>query len=221
MTLLSRKLIIGIIAFTFCGSIAGADEIPHGWKQIDADGKFSFYLPSNMRDTGSSGMENYHKEYTNGKLNVSFDYDPYEVLAYPVRPGSLGKNFQEKTLEIDGRKAFMFVYETTDLRNRPYYFAQLSVGDLPNRDVKLRMWVSCWKASRLKIAETIFRSIHFNLKAENGPQNRKRLPAGVAGCDFQIRKLVSGRPENPTLMPWHRDRISAADVSREPFGHLR
>ena len=162
MSLLSRGLIIGIIAFTFCGNIASGNEIPEGWKRIDADGKFSFYLPPHMRDTGSSGIENYHKEYTNGKLHVSFDYDPYEVLAYPVRPGSLGKNFQEISLEIDGRKAFMFLYQTTDMRKRPYYIADLSIGDLPNHDVKLRMRISCWNPARLKIAETIFRSIRFN-----------------------------------------------------------
>jgi hypothetical protein len=162
MSLLSRSLIIGLIAFTFCSNIASGNEIPAGWKKIDANGKFSFYLPPDMRDTGSSGMENYHKEFTNGKVNVSFDYDPYEFLAYPVRPGSLGKNFQEILLEIDGRKAFMFLYENTDLRKRPYYTADLSIGDLPNGDVKLRMWISCWRPSRLKIAETIFRSIRFN-----------------------------------------------------------
>jgi len=37
MSLLSRRLIIGIIVFTFCSNIAGANEIPRGWKQIDAD----------------------------------------------------------------------------------------------------------------------------------------------------------------------------------------
>ena len=167
MSLLSRKVIIGIIAFTFCSSTASGNQIPDGWKQIDADGKFSFYLPPDLRDTGVSGIENYHKEYTNGKLRVSFDYDPFEVLAYPVRPGSLGKNLQEVSLEIDGRKAFMFLYQTTDMRKRPYYFADLSVGDLPNRDVKLRMWISTWNPSNLKIAETIFRSIRFNTKCEN------------------------------------------------------
>ena len=162
MSLLSRRLIIAIIAFTFCNSIARGNEIPAGWKKIDANGKFSFYLPPDMRDTGVMGMENYHKEYTNGKLNVSFDYDPFDILAYPVRPGSLGKNLRETSLEIDGRKSFMFLYETTDMRKRPYYIAELSVGDLPNGDVKLRMWVLCWRQSRLKIADTIFRSIKFN-----------------------------------------------------------
>ena len=58
----------------------------------------------------------------------------------------------------------MFLYQTTDMRKRPYYFADLSVGDLPNRDVKLRMWISTWNPANLKIAETIFRSIRFNTK---------------------------------------------------------
>jgi hypothetical protein len=161
MFLLSRRLIIAIIAFTFCSNIANGNELPAGWKKIDANGKFSFYLPPDMRVSGV-GIENYHRDYTNGKINVSFDYDPFEILAYPVRKGSLGKNFQEISLEIDGRKAFLFTYENTDMRKRPYYTADLSIGDLPNGDVKLRMTFSSWRQSRLKMADTIFRSIKFN-----------------------------------------------------------
>ena len=160
MSILSRTVIIGIIAFTFCSNIASGNEIPAGWRKIDANGKFSFYLPPDMRVTGV-GIENYHREYSNGKVNISFDYDPFEVLAYPVR-ASVGKNLQETSLEIDGRKAYLFTYENTDLRKRPYYTADLSIGDLPNGHVKLRMSISCWRQSRLKIAETIFRSIKFN-----------------------------------------------------------
>lgn len=155
-----RRLIIAIIAFTLCSYIARGNEIPAGWKKIDADGKFSFYLPPDMRISGV-GIDSYRREYTNGKVNVSFDYDPMDVLAYPVGP-SVGKNLQETALEIDGRKAFLFTYENPDMHKRPYYTADLSIGDLPNGHVKLRMWVSCWRQSRLKIAETIFRSIKFN-----------------------------------------------------------
>lgn len=166
MSLLLRSLMIAIITFAFCSNIASANQIPEGWKRIDADGKFSFYVPPDMRDTGVRGIENYHKEYTNGKLHISFDYEPFAILAYPVRPGSLGKNFQEIQLEIDGRKAFMFRYETTDLRKRPYHTTELSVGDLPNGDVKLRMWISCWNPARIKTAETILRSIRFDTSSK-------------------------------------------------------
>lgn len=161
MSPLSRSLIIAIIVFTFGSNIAGQNQIPRGWKQIDADGKFSFYLPLNMRETGIIGIENYHKEYTNGKLHVSFDYDPVEVIRYPVKPGTLGKNLKEISLEIDGKKAHLFLYETTDWRKRPLYVADLYIGDVPNRDVKLRMLIETWKPANLKIAETIFRSIRF------------------------------------------------------------
>ncbi|HEX7335089.1 MAG TPA: hypothetical protein VF290_26540 [Pyrinomonadaceae bacterium] len=161
MSLRSRRLIIAMVVFTFCSNIAGQNQIPHEWKQIDADGKFSFHLPLNMRETGVIGIENYHKEYTNGKLHVSFDYDPMEVISYPVRPGALGKNQKEISLEIDGKKAYMFVYETTDMRKRPLYVADLYIGDVPNGDVKLRMLIETWRPANLELAETIFRSIRF------------------------------------------------------------
>ena len=135
-------------------------------------GKFTFYLPPDMWDTGVTGTENYHKEYTNGKLHVSLDFHPIDMLAYPVRPGSLGKNLRETTLEIDGQKAFMFFYDDTDYRKRPYYTAELSLGDLSKDEVILRMWVSAGNSARLKVAETIFRSIQLNPRSKNGTQSR-------------------------------------------------
>ena len=59
--------------------------VPSGWRKIDAYGKLSFYLPANMRDTGSRGIENLHGEYTNGRMHLSFDYEPYGYLAYSNR----------------------------------------------------------------------------------------------------------------------------------------
>ena len=65
-------------------------SVPSGWRKIDADGKFGFYLPPDMRDTGVRSLENLHREYTNGRMQVRFDYDPYQHLAYSNRARTLG-----------------------------------------------------------------------------------------------------------------------------------
>src|SRR5688572_3790353 len=67
---------------------------PSGWRKIDADGKFSFYLPPDMRDTGVRSFENLHREYTNGRMQVRFDYDPYQISRIRTEPARLAATFR-------------------------------------------------------------------------------------------------------------------------------
>src|SRR5437867_4133423 len=115
MNFTSRQTTIAIVALILCNQVLASgcfppanrsekpptslsngnpgteDPVPAGWKKIDADGKFSFYLPREMRDTGISGTESFHREYTSGTMRLSFDYHPTTVLAYAQRERSLGK----------------------------------------------------------------------------------------------------------------------------------
>ena len=136
-------------------------SVPSGWRKIDADGKFSFYLPPDMRDTGIRGMENLHREYTNGRMHLSYDYEPYGYLSYERRARKFGNDFQETQLQIDGRKSFLFVYRDLDRKSRPTYNADLYVGDLPNSEVTVRMWISSRSARDVETAKTIFQTINF------------------------------------------------------------
>ena len=134
---------------------------PSGWRKIDADGKFSFYLPPDMRDTGIRGIENLHREYTNGRMHLSYDFEPYGYLSYERRERKFGKDFQETQLQIDGRKSFLFVHRDSDRKNRRTHNADFYVADLPNSEVTLRMWVSSRSARDVEVAKTIFQTIKF------------------------------------------------------------
>ena len=141
--------------------------VPSGWRKMDAYGKFSFYLPPNMWDTGIRGIENLHGEYTNGRLHLSFDYEPFGYLAYSNRALAFKKGFQEIELSIDGRKAFLFLHQNLDRKKRRTYNAQLYVGNLPNGDVILSMLISSRSARYMETAKTIFQTIKF----AGGPSN--------------------------------------------------
>lgn len=105
---------------------------------------------------------------------VIFDYDPIDVIAYPIRRGALGKNLHETRLEIDGRQAFMFV-----LRPPACAIDRITLRTyLPNRHVKLRMLISCSNPARLRTAETILRSIQFPEKRHSKAKSRG-LPGEV------------------------------------------
>src|SRR4051812_9404088 len=107
MYFLFPKIFIAVLVFTLCVQ----NSVPSGWRKIDANGTFSFYLPQGMRDTGISGTESLHREYTNGRMHLSFDYQPNGILGYTKRIQAFGKDFQEPELLVDGRKSFLFVYQ--------------------------------------------------------------------------------------------------------------
>lgn len=137
------------------------NSVPAGWRKIDADGKFSFYVPPNMRYTGIHGIDEFHREYTTGRIYLTFSYEPMGILAYDNRAIAYGKGFKEIELLVDGRKAFLFIYQSKDWKKRRTYDAELYVGDLLKRDVILSMAVSSRSPRGVEIAKTIFSTIKF------------------------------------------------------------
>ena len=134
-------------------------SVPSGWRKIDADGKFSFYLPPDMRDTGRGSIENFHREYTNGRMYLSFDYDPNFYRSYENRFLNLGKDLEEIQLQVDGKKAFIFVYQTKDRKERRTHIAEFWIGDIPNHEVIMSMSVSSRNPQAMETAKTIFRTV--------------------------------------------------------------
>ena len=156
---------IAILTFTLWTNILvnpdAQDPVPSRWRKIDAYGKFTFYLPPEMWDTRSHGIENLHGEYTSGRMHLSYDYEPYGYLAYENRALAFGKDFQEIELQVDGKKSFLFIYQDFDRKKRRTYNANLYVGDIPNQAPILSMHVSSRSARYIETAKTIFRTIKF------------------------------------------------------------
>ncbi|HZI88199.1 MAG TPA: hypothetical protein VFD48_15305 [Pyrinomonadaceae bacterium] len=140
-------------------------SVPSGWRKIDADGKFSFYLPPDMRDTGRMSIENLHREYTNGRMYLSFDYEPNFFRSYENRFLNLGKDLEEIQLQVDGKKAFIFVYQTKDWKKRRTHIAEFWVGDISNHEVIMSMSVSSRTPRAMETAKTIFRTVKLRSSA--------------------------------------------------------
>jgi hypothetical protein len=92
---------------------------------------------------------------------VRLDYEPFGHLAYENRAIAFGKDFQEIELQVDGKKAFLFVYQSKDWKNRRTHNADLYVGDLPNHEVIVSMLVSSRSPQVVETAKAIFRIIKF------------------------------------------------------------
>jgi hypothetical protein len=166
MKQLKAKLFLAIIALLGCSVISLSQQsspgasVPKGWKQINANGLFTFYLPRGAWDTGFSGTEDFYKEYRIGRMRFMFVYEPTSRLSYDMRAQEFGKGFQEQVVEIAGRKAYLFHYVQREKRRRRYY-ADLYIGDLPNGEVKLWLQADSLVPADLEIAKKIFHTVEF------------------------------------------------------------
>jgi hypothetical protein len=152
-------LILGGARASFAQAAATASD---GWRKVNADGLFTFYLPPDMKQVDVQGVENFYQQYTSEKLTLSFVYEPDGVLAYSAREAEFGKDYSEIATEIDGRKALLFIYHRDAEDNNPKtYNADVYVGDLPRAQVKLWMWASSTSPDVTDIARRIFNSVNF------------------------------------------------------------
>jgi hypothetical protein len=143
--------------------------VPDGWRRVDAEGRLTFYLPPDMKQADVHGIENLYQVYSNGRLRLSFVYEPDGVLAYEERESQFGKDHQEIRTEVDGRPAYLFIYRREAEEGRPQtHNADVYVGDLPGAQVKLWMWASSPNPEDLEVARRIFSSVEFTKDKTDG-----------------------------------------------------
>lgn len=155
---------IGVLLVIFLGAQSALCQtsIPDGWRKIDAEGRFIFYLPPEMKQANVHGIENLYQVYSDGRLKISLVFEPDGVLAYEERESQFGKDHQEIMSEVDGRPAFLFIYQReAEGRHPQTYNADIYVGDLPKAQVKLWMWASSTNPDDIEIARRIFNSVEF------------------------------------------------------------
>jgi hypothetical protein len=155
---------VGVLLFIVLGAQSALSQTspPDGWRKIDAEGRFTFYLPPEMKQSNVHGMENLYQQYSDGRLKFSLVFEPDGVLAYEERESQFGKDYQEIKTAVDGRPAFLFIYRREAEGRRPQtYNADIYVGDLPKAQVKLWMWAYSTSPDDIEIARRIFSSVEF------------------------------------------------------------
>jgi hypothetical protein len=163
---LTLKSFVATLALFICSvavlsqQVSPNVSVPKGWKKINANGLFIFYLPQSAWDTGFSGTEDFYKEYRIGKMRFMFVHKPMSVLSYDRREQKFGKGFQERVVEISGRKAYLFDYVQIE-KGRKRYYTDLYIGDFPHGEVRLWMEAESWRPADIEIAGKIFRTVEF------------------------------------------------------------
>ncbi len=134
--------------------------VPKGWKKVEANGLFSFYLPPGARQTDFTGVDSFYREWRIGKMRFMFVHQPNDVPSYEDRQKIFGEGFQEKVVEVDGRKAYLFAYVQAQ-NGRKRYYVDLYVGDLPNAQVMLWLQADSYRLADLGVANKVFRTVEF------------------------------------------------------------
>jgi hypothetical protein len=135
--------------------------IPENWQKIAVEGKFSFRLPPDMKQTNVSGVESLMREYKSDKMRVYFVYQPYSYLSHDSRMLEGKKDYREVTFKIDGKPATLFSYsiaEDSPLR----FMTELYVGDWAHDQVELIMVAEPKNVAELETAKMILKSVRFN-----------------------------------------------------------
>jgi hypothetical protein len=135
-------------------------NVPTEWKKVNAQGRFTFYLPPSAWDTGFSGLDEFYKEWRIRRMRFTFVYQPMGSLSYDMREKVFGKGFTESVVEIGGRKAYLCDYSGIE-KGRKRYYTDLYVGDWPHGHVRLRMHASSARPADLEIAKKIFSTVEF------------------------------------------------------------
>jgi hypothetical protein len=165
MKSLKFKLCLLVIAFTVCCPISLGqqsrpyEDVPKGWKKVNAEGLFTFYLAPGAWITGL-GLDEFYREWRIGRMRFSFVYEPMGFLSYDRREKVFGSGFKESVVEAGGRKAYLCEYSGIE-RGRRWYYTDLYVGEWPQGEVKLRMQAASRRPADLEIAKKVFRTVEF------------------------------------------------------------
>ena len=160
------KLCVLFIALTLCSPIFFGQQshpnvnVPEGWKQVNARGLFTFYLPRGAWDTGFSAIDEYYQEWRVGRMRFKVVYEPMDHLSYNSREKVFGKVFKESVVEVSGRKAYLCEYSGLE-KGRKRYYTDLFVGEWPQGHVKLWMQADTARPADLEIARQIFHTLEF------------------------------------------------------------
>ena len=161
----STKSFLLVLTLLLCCSASLAqqpipkEEAPKGWKEFNAQGYFTFYMPANAW-LAFTGLDEYSRDWRIGKLAFMFIHQPMGVPDFNRRETIFGDNYREAIVEIDGRKAYLINYSRIENRHR-WYYVHVFVGDWPNMKVNLELRASSTRPNRLEVAKKIFGTVRF------------------------------------------------------------
>jgi hypothetical protein len=165
MEVIMNKLLFlsGFVALMACFINAPAVQvsIPDGWRKVDAEGHFTFYLPESMKLSSDARCVEcaWGSTYSDGRIQLYAEYTSWNE-EYAAHHLAKQKEYVKELTEVDGRKAKIQSWRAGDL---PGGFGHIAEVRFYGVDGKLvaRMSALCKERRDVEIAKQVFRTVDF------------------------------------------------------------
>lgn len=144
------------------------EPVPQDWKRIDAKGKFTFVVPSEMEAEVVQGTDSYVGTYRSANMRLYFDYGWWPGNLCDAQHTGQKPQQTDVTTQIGGQRARLITfYEPTPNMDHEFpYVAVVCFADLGtevmDQKITLTMWANGKGRAEQQVAEKIFRSIRFS-----------------------------------------------------------
>ena len=151
-----------VISWQLVGMSQSEVAAPEGWQRIDAKGRFSFYIPPEMKKQDVHGIDSYVEKYSSDTMRLGFDYGQYSN--HLDNEGE--EDYQAEMIEIDGRNAKLVTFTIKNGEPGYSYYAGVYFSDVGATDRRFRKpeltgGVSCKSKADQETAKKIFSTIRF------------------------------------------------------------
>jgi len=155
-------------ATSSAAGVGATESVPQDWKRIDAEGKFTFFIPSDMEAEAVQGTDSYVGQYRSDSLRLYFDYGWWPGDLCDARYTAQKPQHAEVTTRIGGQAARVITfYEPTPKMDHEFpYIAVVCFLDLGTEAIGQKLTLTMWARGKgcaeQQIAAKIFRSIRFS-----------------------------------------------------------
>ena len=160
-----RKLLFlsGLVILTACAFDAPVAQvsIPDGWHKIDAEGRFTFYLPGTMKLSSDERCEEcaWGSTFSDDRIRLYAEYTSWNE-EYAPHYLAKQKEYVKELTEIDGRSAKIQSWQTEDSPEGFGYIAEVRFYGA-DRKLVARVSALCREGRDVETAKQIFRTVDF------------------------------------------------------------
>jgi hypothetical protein len=146
------------------------------WQVIDAEGLFTFRLPSGFVRRNLKQAVGSSAEYYKGSTRLLYIWGHSESLPYKERRQKWMNDYEESITRIRGRRGNIRTYWQT-VKGKRIYRAELNVGNWQNGEIELYMRIDGTDPTVLELAKAVFASVVLPLatpERSGGPNSLRR-----------------------------------------------
>jgi hypothetical protein len=119
----SGCLLLLALVLLACSRVVPAMDVPTDWIRIEADGRFTFWLPPGLLEQDTRGIDSYVRRWESQNMLVHFDYGRFSD---PLTLYSAQKGYEATTTRVSGYPVRIVSFE----RDNGWRFTAVHFSDL-------------------------------------------------------------------------------------------